>query len=60
MKYIFLEIVGVWIIIKIMVEGNSNVFVNGILWGIFIFCLFLIFVYICLLLIGLKRKFIIK
>lgn len=60
MKYIFLEIVGVWIIIKIMVEGNNNVFENSILWGIFIFCLFLIFVYICLLLVSLKKKFIIK
>ena len=32
MKYIPSEIVGVWITIKTMVEGNSNVPANGILW----------------------------
>ena len=56
MKYIPSEIVGVWITIKTMVEGNSNVPANGILWGIFIFCLFLTFAYIRLLPTGSKRK----
>ena len=36
MKYIPSEIVGVWITIKTMVEGNNNVPENSILWGIFI------------------------
>ncbi|MCL2932429.1 MAG: hypothetical protein MGG11_09200 [Trichodesmium sp. MAG_R03] len=56
MKYIPSEIVGVWITIKTMVEGNDNVPENSILWGIFIFCLFLTFAYIRLLPAGFKRK----
>ncbi|MCL2930650.1 MAG: hypothetical protein O4861_11355 [Trichodesmium sp. St16_bin4-tuft] len=55
-KYIPSEIVGVWITIKTMVEGNNNVPENSILWGIFIFCLFLTFAYICLLPDGSKKK----
>ena len=55
-KYIPSEIVGVWITIKTMVEGNNNVPENSILWGIFIFCLFLTFAYICLLPVSSKKK----
>lgn len=49
MKYIPAETVGVWITIKTMIEGNSNIPQAQILWGIFIFCLFLTFGYIRLL-----------
>ncbi len=49
MKYIPSEIVGVWITIKTIVEGNNEIPQNGVLWGIFIICLFLTFAYLRLL-----------
>ncbi|MBG0744780.1 MAG: hypothetical protein IV298_15175 [Cylindrospermopsis raciborskii KL1] len=49
MKYIPSETVGVWITIKTMIEGNNDIPQSTILWGIFIFCLFLTFAYIRLL-----------
>ncbi|GGA12114.1 hypothetical protein [Okeania sp. KiyG1] len=56
MKYIPSEIVGVWITIKTMVEGNNNIPQDGILWGIFIICLLLTFAYIRLLPAESKKK----
>ncbi|MEA5536832.1 hypothetical protein [Crocosphaera sp. XPORK-15E] len=49
MKYIPSETVGVWITIKTMIEGNNDIPQSAVLWGIFIFCLFLTFAYIRLL-----------
>lgn len=49
MKYIPSEIVGVWITLKTMIDGNSNIPQDKILWGILVFCLFLTFAYIRLL-----------
>ena len=46
MKYIPSEAVGVWITIKSMVEGQSEIPQSNILWVIFAFSLFLTFAYI--------------
>lgn len=55
-KLIPSEILGVWITIKTMVEGNESIPENRILWGIFIFCLILTFAYIRLLPRELEKK----
>jgi len=55
-KLIPSEILGVWITIKTMVEGNDSIPENSILLGIFMFCLFLTFAYIRLLPAELEKK----
>ena len=55
-KLIPSEILGVWITIKTMVEGNDSIPENSILLGIFMFWLFLTFAYIRLLPAELEKK----